>query len=162
MSKPLRAGGEVDAWCTKCKLVLNHRIIAMVGPNPARVECSTCGSHHNFRARAPGEKAPAGGGGTRSSSSSSSSSSASGPRSVRGPTKAQQAILDRERSWEKAVSGKGVHDFRQYKVSETFSEGDLVKHSKFGDGVVTRIIDGRKVEILFRDEPRTLAQGLTD
>ena len=59
MSKPLRAGGEVDAWCTKCKLVLNHRVIAMVAGTPVRVECSTCnGSHHNFRARAPGEKAP--------------------------------------------------------------------------------------------------------
>ena len=31
MSKPLKTGGEVDSWCTKCKLELNHRIIAMVG-----------------------------------------------------------------------------------------------------------------------------------
>src|SRR5829696_8829141 len=101
MGKPLAAGGEVDSWCTKCKLVLNHRIIAMVGGTPVRVECSTCNSHHNFRARAPGDKAPAAG--TRSTGSSSAA-----PRSTRGPTKAQQAILDRERSWEKAVSGKAV------------------------------------------------------
>lgn len=153
MSKPLKAGGEVDSWCTKCKLVLNHRIIAMVGAQPARVECSTCGSHHNFRARAPGEKAPSTG--TRSSTTA-------GPKSVRGPTKAQQLILDRERSWEKAVSGKGVNEFTAYTVASTFNEGDLIRHKKFGDGIVTRIIDAKKVEILFRDEPRTLAQGLTD
>jgi hypothetical protein len=159
MSKPLRAGGEVDSWCTKCKLVLNHRIIAMVGGTPVRVECSTCSSHHNFRARAPGDKAPAAG--TRSTGKVSSASSA-GPRSTRGPTKAQQVILDREKMWEKAIAGKGVHDFRQYRVSEIFSEGDLVRHTKFGDGVVTRIIDPKKVEILFKDEPRTLAQALTD
>ncbi|MBS2013436.1 MAG: hypothetical protein JST00_11140 [Deltaproteobacteria bacterium] len=157
MSKPLRAGGEVDSWCTKCKLVLNHRIIAMVQGTPARVECSTCGSHHNFRARAPGEKAPSTG--TRSSGGSSASS---GPRSVRGPTKAQQAVMDRERTWEKAIAGKGVHDFRPYRVTEVFAEGDLVRHSKFGDGVVMRVIDPKKVEILFKDEPRTLAQALTD
>ena len=155
MNKPLRAGGEVDSWCTKCKLLLNHRIIAMVGTTPKRVECSTCGSHHNFRARPPGEKAP-------STTTRSSGGSSSGPRSVRGPTKAQQAVIDRERSWEKAVSGKGVHDFRPYRVSEHFQEGDLVRHTKFGDGIVTRIIEGKKVEILFRDEARTLAQGLTD
>lgn len=155
MSKPLRAGGEVDSWCTKCKLVLNHRIIAMVGAQPARVECSTCGSHHNFRARAPGEKAPSAGG------ARSTGGSSSGPRSVRGPTKAQQAALDRERTWEKAIAGKGVRDFRPYRVTETFEEGDLVRHSKFGDGVVMRIIEGKKVEILFKDEPRTLAQGMT-
>ena len=158
MSKPLRAGGEVDSWCTKCKLVLNHRVIAMVGTVPVRVECSTCMSHHNYRARAPGEKAPA------VSRASSSSSSSAGPRSTRASsvTKAQQAALDRERSWEKAIAGKAVSDFRNYRVDETFAEGDLIRHKKFGDGVVTRILDAKKVEILFKDEPRTLAQGLTD
>lgn len=155
MSKPLRAGGEVDSWCTKCKLVLNHRIIAMVGGTPVRVECSTCGSHHNFRARAPGEKAPAAGrAGTPSTA----------PRAARGAsvTKAQQAALDRERSWEKAVSGKTMSEFKNYRVDLTFSEGDLIRHKKFGDGIVTRVLDPKKVEILFKDEPRTLAQGLTE
>lgn len=157
MSKPLRAGGEVDSWCTKCKLVLNHRIIAMVGAQPARVECSTCSSHHNFRARAPGDKAPAAG---RAAASGSSRA----PRSTRTPslTKAAQAAVDRERSWEKAIAGKGVNEFKAYRVDETFSEGELIRHKKFGDGVVTRILDPRKVEILFKDEPRTLAQGMTD
>ncbi len=158
MSKPLRAGGEVDSWCTKCKLVLNHRVIAMVGGTPVRVECSTCNSHHNYRARAPGEKAPSPGTATRASSSSS------GPRSTRvsSATKAQQAALDREKSWEKAIAGKAVSDFKNYRVDQVFAEGDLIRHKKFGDGVVTRILDSRKVEILFKDEPRTLAQGLTD
>jgi hypothetical protein len=160
MSKPLKTGGEVDSWCTKCKLVLNHRIIAMVGGTPVRVECSTCGSHHNFRPRAPGDRAPTA---TRTSSTSSSSAGSSGPRSTRmSVTKAQQAALDRERAWEKATSGKAVAEFRAYRVDQTFAEGDLVRHKKFGDGVVTRILDPKKVEILFKDEPRTLAQGLTD
>lgn len=157
MSKPLKTGGEADSWCTKCKLVLNHRIIAMVGGTPVRVECSTCGSHHNYRPRAPGEKAPS------AARTSSGSSSSAAPRSTRASvTKAQQAALDRERTWEKAISGKTVAEFRPYRVDETFSEGDLIRHKKFGDGVVTRILDPKKVEILFRDEPRTLAQGLTD
>jgi len=156
MSKPLKTGGEADSWCTKCKLVLNHRIIAMVGGTPVRVECSTCGSHHNYRPRAPGEKAPAVG-------RSASGVSSSGPRSVRASvTKAQQLALDRERSWEKATSGKAVSEFKPYRVDQTFAEGDLIRHKKFGDGVVTRILDPKKVEILFKDEPRTLAQGLTD
>lgn len=154
MSKPLRAGGEVDSWCTKCKLVLNHRIIAMVGAQPARVECSTCNSHHNFRARAPGEKAEPTG--------RTRSVVGSGGAKKSNVTRAQQAVLDREKSWERAVSGKAVRDFRAYRVSETFAEGDLVKHSKFGDGVVTRIVDPKKIEILFKDDARTLAQGLVD
>ena len=158
MVKPLKAGGEVDSWCTKCKLVLNHRIIAMVGSTPVRVECSTCNSHHNFRARAPGDKAPSAGGTSRAASGAS----ASGPRSTRGPTKAQQAVLDRERTWEKSMAGRSPNDFRPYRVSEIFEEGELVRHSKFGDGVVTRMLEGKKVEILFKDDARTLAHGLTD
>jgi len=159
MSKPLKTGGEVDSFCTKCKLVLNHRIIAMVASTPVRVECSTCGSHHNYRPRAPGERAPAAG--TRASGSSSSSSA--GPRSTRASmTKAAQAAADREKQWEKAIAGKAVSEFRAYRVDQMFAEGDLIRHKKFGDGVVTRILDPKKVEILFKDEPRTLAQGLTD
>ncbi len=158
MSKPLRAGGEVDSWCTKCKLVLNHRIIAMVGPTPKRVECSTCGSHHNFRPRAAGDKA----GATTKAAAPSRATGASSPppRSTRGPTKAQQAVMDRERTWENAVLGKGVNDFRAFRVDQMFGEGELVRHKKFGEGVVLRILEGNKVEILFRDEARTLAHGL--
>ncbi len=157
-SKPLKAGGEVDSWCTKCKLILNHRIIAMENGAPARVECSTCYSHHNYRARAPGERAPSASTGTTRMASGSAA-----PRSTRMTvTKAQQAALEREKTWEKAIAGKAVSEFRAYKVSETFAEGDLVHHKKFGDGVVTRILDQKKVEVLFKDEPRTLAQGLTD
>lgn len=153
MAKAATAGGEIDSWCTKCKLVLNHRIIAMVSTRPVRVECSTCGSHHNYRPRAPGEKAPATG--TTRAPRATTSRGAS-------VTRAQQAALDREREWEKAVSGKTVAEFRPYRVSETFAEGDLIRHTRFGDGVVVRVIDTRKVEILFKDEPRTLAQGLVD
>ncbi len=155
--KAPKTGGEVDSYCTKCKLVLNHRIIAMVGPRPVKVECSTCSSHHNYRPAAPGDaatKAPRGSAGglvvTRSTT----------PRSSRGPTKAEQVVLDRERMWEKAIAGKAMSDFRVYRVSLTFREGDLIRHTKFGDGIVTRIIDNAKIEILFKDEARTLAQGL--
>src|SRR5437868_2800815 len=101
MSKPLKTGGEVDSWCTKCKLVLNHRVIAMVGGTPVRVECSTCGSHHNYRPRAPGERATSA---ARPGVGSSSSSSSPGPRSTRASmTKAAQAALEREKQWEKAI-----------------------------------------------------------
>ncbi len=158
MAKALQAGSEIDSYCTKCRLVLNHRIIALVQGVPQRVECSTCMSHHRYRARAPGDKEPS----TSTRSSSGASSAARAPRAPAGPTRAQLATLDRERTWEKAVSGKAVSEFKAYRVDLLFAEGDLIRHKKFGDGIVTRILDAKKVEILFRDEPRTLAQGLTD
>jgi hypothetical protein len=83
--------------------------------------------------------------------------------SARAQREAREASAERERTqtWEKAIAGKAPKDFRPYRVSERFSEGDLVRHSKFGDGVVTRVIDVNKVEVLFKEEPKTLAQGLT-
>lgn len=162
MPRPLKVGGDVDSWCTKCRLMLTHRIVAMVGggskpgagaPRPARVECETCHSQHNWRERAPGD-AP-----VREPRMVGSSS---GPRAPRQShvTKLEQERRDREQSWEKAVTGKMVGDFVKYNVKAQFKVGDLVKHPKFGDGVVTQVIDKNKVEILFRDEPRRLAQAL--
>jgi hypothetical protein len=153
--KPLRAGGEVDSYCTKCRLVLNHRIIAMVGPKPKKVECSTCNSHHLYRANPPGARAE--------SEPRSTGAGRSEPRAPRVShvTRAEAARQDREKTWEKATVGRAVTDFRRYTVSATFREGELIRHSKFGDGFVTRIVDAGKVEIMFKDETRMLAQGMT-
>ncbi len=154
MPRALKTGGDVDSWCTKCRLMLTHRIVAMVGPKPVRVECETCHSQHNYRERPPGEVAP--------KASSGSPRVVTGTRAPRtsSVSKLEQERREREQSWERAVSGRLVSDFIKYNIKGTFQVGDLVKHSKFGDGVVTRIIDAHKVEVLFRDEPRTLAQGL--
>ena len=48
-----KLGGNVDAWCGKCKMVLAHTIEAMVGEKPTRVGCNTCKSHHAYKAQAP-------------------------------------------------------------------------------------------------------------
>src|SRR5512147_1411968 len=44
-----RVGGEVDAFCSKCQLLLAHTVIAMVGAVPVKVECNTCRAVHKFR-----------------------------------------------------------------------------------------------------------------
>jgi hypothetical protein len=154
MAKPLRVAGEVDSYCTKCRLVLNHRIVSMKVGKAYQVECLTCRSTHLWRPNAPGERSPAAsGGGTRPARASSA---AAGPRSTR-----VTAAMRQEQAWEKAIAGRGVHEFKSYAVSANFHEGELLRHKKFGDGVVTRVIDAHKVAVLFKDEERTLAQGMT-
>ena len=46
-------GGEVDAWCGKCKEMRTHNIVAMVGGEAKQVVCQTCSSRHNFRTDPP-------------------------------------------------------------------------------------------------------------
>ena len=31
MATALKVGGDVDAWCTRCKMNLGHTVLAMVG-----------------------------------------------------------------------------------------------------------------------------------
>jgi hypothetical protein len=150
MAKPLKVAGEVDSWCTKCRLVLNHRVVSMKAGKAYQVECLTCRSTHLWRALAPGEKAaPGATGGARASR-------ASAPKSTR-----VTPAMRQEQMWEKAIAGHGVHEFKAYNTTATFQEGQLLRHKKFGDGVVTRVIDAHKVEVLFKDEPKTLAQGMS-
>jgi hypothetical protein len=150
MPKLLKVAGEVDSWCTRCRLILNHRIVSMKSGKAHQVECLTCRATHLWRAHAPGEKpAPAAAGAAR-------------PRASAGTARTPRvsAAVRHEQSWEHAISGRGVHEFKAYSVGATFQEGDLLRHKKFGDGLVTRVIDGHKVEVLFRDEARTLAQSM--
>jgi hypothetical protein len=153
MAKPLRVAGEVDSWCTKCRLVLNHRIVSMKNGKAYQVECLTCRSQHLWRPHAPGER-PAADGAARLRGDSS----ALGAKPSRPPRMTH--ALRHEQEWEKAIAGRGVNEFKAYSVGASFNEGDLLRHKKFGDGVVTRVIDAHKVEVLFRDEARTLAQAM--
>src|SRR5579863_9197174 len=57
MADELKVGGELDAWCTACKLMKWHTIVAIVDGKPAKVECQGCHKQHQFRAQPPGEKA---------------------------------------------------------------------------------------------------------
>ena len=151
MAKVLRVAGDVDSYCTKCRLVLNHRIVSMKIGKAYQVECLTCRSTHLWRATAPGDK-PAAGGSARPARASAASG---GPRSTR-----VTAAMRQEQAWEKAIAGHGVHEFKAYNVGGSFREGELLRHKKFGDGVVTRVIDAHKFAVLFKDEERTLAQGM--
>jgi hypothetical protein len=152
MPKALKVAGEVDSYCTKCRLVLNHRVVSMKLGKAYQVECLTCRTTHLWRASAPGEKGAAAsdGGGERTTRSKSTA-----PRSTR-----VTPAMRHEQSWEKAIAGRGVHEFKSYNTGGSFQEGDLLRHKKFGDGVVVRVIDANKVEVLFKDEAKTLAQGM--
>ena len=143
--KKPRTGGEIDAWCTKCRMDLNHRIVAMVGEAVKRVECLTCGGQHNYRKPASERDAP----------KASSTRKAAGSRAASGPATQRSARA----LWEKAIAGQPPAAFKTYSVGGSYEAGDLIRHKSFGDGVIARIIDAKKVEILFEEGPKTMAQG---
>ncbi len=134
-------GGSCDAWCTKCKLILEHRIIAMDGTKPKRVECTTCKGHHNFRADAPGTRA-----------STTRKRATSGSRTTKTRT-------TRRGSWSTLVGERDQSAARPYKISATFEEEELIDHSRFGMGIVMNAMPGKKIEVLFEDGKKLLVHS---
>ena len=156
-SRKLTTGGECVSYCTKCRMDLGHRIIAMVGGVPVKVECQTCMSHHKYR-RPAEERAST----TRPRAASEARvRTAATPRSASARAVAEAAAeAHRDQAWQSRIAGKMADDFVKYSPKSTFELDALVKHFKFGDGYVTRVIDAKKIEVMFRDGPRVLAQGL--
>lgn len=148
--KPIGAGSEIDAWCTKCRMDLGHRIVAMVKDRPARVVCMTCNSEHRYLATRGGNGA---GAVTRKASTTG--------RTKAAPRLTQRALAEQERvrAWEARIAGKPVDAFLRYSMDRTFSPGQLVLHKKFGEGYIVDVLEDGKVDVMFRDGSRTLAHG---
>ena len=52
----LRLGDVVDDHCSRCHMVTNHSVVAIVGNEPAVVRCRTCYYEHKFRKGKGGAK----------------------------------------------------------------------------------------------------------
>lgn len=143
------AGSEVDAWCTKCRMDLMHRVVAAVAGTPKRVECQTCRTQHNYRApkgaKDPipkGEEAP---GATKKTTGT--------------PPKAKAKATARVSEWDKRVLGQTEATFKAYTPRATFRVDELLRHTKFGDGFVSELSGDGKITVVFRDGAKTLVHG---
>ncbi len=142
-SKTLSAGDAIEAPCTRCRVITNHIIVAMVGERPARVECNTCGGVHNFReqkparpaaAKAPERKAPA-------------------RRSRKDPAAAEReewVAISPTMNREKAIP---------YEMNRSYNVKDLLDHHVFGLGIVQQVTGPKKIEVLFEDGKKLLRCG---
>lgn len=119
---------------------LGHRIVAMVGTAPKRVMCMTCDSEHNYRSP-KSEDAP--------------KKTATRKKAVAGGAGGAKKLAARD-EWEAKV--RSGAPLRRYTISETFKEGDLMTHKKFGDGHVVSVA-AAKIIVAFLDGERTLVHG---
>ena len=149
-SRPLndiRVGGEIDAVCTRCRRVTNHRIVALVEGLVKRVICLTCDSQHNYR-QPPGAKGPAAAAVKRI------------PPEMR-KTPAPQGegrifALWLSRRQETAASENRP---RTYQLQESYQAGEAIEHSKFGLGFVQKVIPPNKMLVMFETDIKTLVMN---
>jgi hypothetical protein len=143
----LKAGDEVDAWCTKCRMDLLHRILAVVAGAPKRVECQTCHSPHNYRAP-KGATASAARGAPAAGKTKKKTAAPGGAR-------AAKAVHE----WESYISGKNAGAFRPYSIAARFEPAQLIQHKKFGEGYVLEVLADNKINVIFREGYKLLVHG---
>ena len=121
MSSGPSVGGDVDAFCTKCKLKLGHTVLAMVGARIARVRCNTCQGEHAYKVNPPGTKA------------------ATPKREAKGKSRGSRPESRTAQSFDEMLEGRDLSQARPYAASLLFAKGETIDHPSFGPGVVVDI-----------------------
>jgi hypothetical protein len=140
--KKLSAGDNIEAHCTRCRSVLNHTIVAMVGERVVRVECNTCRGMHNYS-------------GVKTTVAPAPRTSNRKIAAVSGKAKKEPGRAERE-EWESlraAVEGKPV---RAYDMNGKFRANDLVEHDVFGLGIVQLVTGPNKMNVIFQSGKKLL------
>jgi hypothetical protein len=127
-------GSDVEAYCTKCKLVLAHAIVAMQGTKPRRVRCNTCNGEHNYRAAKPVAKTA----------------------SKKEKTAKKTTTKKTRQSWDEVMQEAAAKPHKKYSMSGSFGEGDWIEHATFGLGCVQSFVPPNKITVRFADSTRLL------
>jgi Zn ribbon nucleic-acid-binding protein len=139
VTKAPEVGGELEAYCTKCKADTGHIIVALSGENVKRVECKACSGHHNYRKPKSAAAAPK----TKKSTT---------PRPRR--TAAAAPPMD-PALWDEQLRARSTAPVRDYHQQQVFGAGELIAHSTFGLGRVEEVLRN-KMRVAFRAGPKTL------
>ena len=145
MTKKIAAGQDIDFQCTRCKMLLAHTIIAMVAGEPARVKCNTCHTERKWRR-------------TRTKKTSTTKRTGSAARKA---VDRSMSDYEKQTEWkalmEMAVTKKAAR--RPFSVRETFEDGQIIEHTKFGDGIVKEVRGDGKVMVVFVSGTKLMVHG---
>ena len=140
--RKLSAGDNIEARCTRCRTILNHTFVAMVGERVVRVECNTCRGMHNYI----GVK-------TAAAPTPRTSSRKSAP--VSGKAKKEPGRAERE-EWDSLRAAMEEKPVRAYDMNGKYRANDLVEHDVFGLGIVQLVVGPNKMNVLFQSGKKLL------
>jgi hypothetical protein len=125
-------GKNIDSYCGKCKLILDHTVMATDGEMLTKVRCKSCGSSHKFRDPLDLQKLRK-------------------PRAKKGAGDETTAQIIWEAGLAKAKGKEG-----DYSMAAKYRVGDIVNHQTFGKGIVMKLYPN-KCDMLFKDQERLMA-----
>lgn len=138
--RKLSAGDIIESRCTKCREIMNHRIVAMVGEKIVRVECNTCNGTHNYYPPPSLKTVKSTGSGT------ATKKPAAAPRTA----KKDPTYADRD-EWAALRPNMNIDRAIAYSMTAKCKVNDVVDHPVFGLGQVKLLIAPSKMQVLFED-----------
>ena len=92
---------------------------------------------------------------------------AEAPKAKRGrPRKAETDVEEKPKvkkrgrnSWTSLMKKVEDEEIVEYDINGDFAEKEAIRHKKFGVGVITKILDDRKIEVVFEEDKKVLAQN---
>lgn len=141
IQKDYEVGQEVSCQCSKCKSEMVHVITVVKDGKIKKVMCKGCYTTHVYKPATVGEE----------------------PKRRRGrkPKIAGEKPVRRSRKkdWTTLVSDIDDSRLAKYDINGDYTEVRAIQHERFGVGVITKVIAHNKIEVVFQDEIRILAQN---
>ena len=145
-SRKLSAGDTIEARCTRCRAILNHTIVAMVGERVVRVECNTCRGMHNYHPLKEQTVVKEG-----KIAAPSTAKKEPAPRK----SKKDPEAADRE-EWQVLQPAMQIERAIAYDMKGKYRVNDLLEHPVFGLGVVKLVVVPNKIAVLFQGGKKLL------
>src|SRR3990172_2903607 len=133
-------GKEIEAYCTKCKILTVHVITKIADGEIKKVFCKICNTTHVYRGKTNEKKSI--------KASAAKKTKTTGVK--RGRKKAD---------WNELVATLEDNRIIDYDLTKDFTDVQAIRHKKFGIGVILSVIDQKKIEVVFQDEKKVLAHN---
>jgi len=134
---------RLDAFCPRCKFETEHVVTFMLGAKIRRIKCTACGAEHNFH---------------RSQLLKMRSAKDEMEQAKRKKEEeAEHQALGR--MYDEQMLGRDISNIKVYSIKEKFYLEDIVNHPSFGIGLVTKLKEDGKVEVLFKSGFKVLAHN---
>jgi ribosomal protein L44E len=134
-------GKDIEAYCGKCKNDTWHTVTTVKNGKITKVMCKTCIGYHAYKAPQGAEKVKVAVATPRRRTSTA-------PRGSRA-----------KKDWGTLVGQIEDQQVADYALSGEFSKSPAIRHKTFGVGVITKVLTKNKIEVLFQDGTKILAQN---
>ncbi|KAA3658038.1 MAG: hypothetical protein DWQ10_12000 [Calditrichaeota bacterium] len=135
VKKVYAVGDEIFTECGKCKSEMHHIVTAMKDDEVKKVMCKGCNTTHVYKSKKKKAKA----------------TTETGKKKVKRRSS--------KKDWGKLTADMQEDEFVNYDMRSDFSEQRGLKHNKFGNGVIIKVIGETQLEVVFEDSIKILVQN---